>query len=643
MFRNFRITQRFVISTVLAILLVTSVALLFIYSHVKGMLLGAEKSELTEISEVVKTSVDAEGRLAQVMSSLVAGIPQIQTAFAEKDRDLLSSYFAPGFSALKKEFGVRQFQFHEPPAVSFLRVHKPEKFGDDLSSFRQTVIETNGAKKVIKGLEIGVAGLGVRGLAPVFSDGKHIGSVEFGMSFGQDFFDDFASRHGVDLALYLDRAKGLEEFASTYKGVKLFSASDLSKALTGSAQFLVSDLNSKPVASLATVVNDYSGKPIGVLTVVKDRSGYVESLSNLRLLMFGLGVATILLTTLIVMVISRGVVGPLVQTTHSMEEIASGDGDLSVRLDAKGDDEVAHLARAFNRFVEKIEYLVSQVSGTTGVLGTVVEEFSRLSAHTDGGVRRQQEQATLVATAMTEMSATVNEVAQNTAASAEAAAEADSQAASGREVVNTTMLGIKRLADDVSRATDVVRRVKGDSERIGSVLDVIRGIAEQTNLLALNAAIEAALAGEQGRGFAVVADEVRSLAQRTQQSTQEIQEMIESLQSGVSETVKVMEESQNQATSSVDQAGMAMESLDAITQAVGTITTMSTQIATASEEQSAVAEDINQNIISISHLADQTAGDSTKSAEVSAQLAEQIEKLVELMGQFSISKQGRRD
>jgi methyl-accepting chemotaxis protein len=232
---------------------------------------------------------------------------------------------------------------------------------------------------------------------------------------------------------------------------------------------------------------------------------------------------------------------------------------------------------------------------------------------------------------MTEMSSTVHAVAEHANDAAAAAREADNQAQHGRQVVGKAVEAINGLAAEVEGAAAVIERVRGDSDAIGQILDVIRGIAEQTNLLALNAAIEAARAGEQGRGFAVVADEVRTLASRTQASTADIQNMIEKLQHGAKQAVDVMQGSRNRAEQGVNQVSEAGSALQAITEAVTRINAMNTQIATAAREQGEVAEDINRSLVSIAGVADQTAAGANRTAESSelvASLADDLQKLI---------------
>ncbi|MEW8397016.1 MAG: methyl-accepting chemotaxis protein [Candidatus Thiodiazotropha sp.] len=637
MFRNIGISQRFVIATVLAVVVVLAVTLSTAFKFMGGVLHSAEENEMQEIFKTVVAGIESEGRLAKAMSALVAGIPDVQSYFAERDRESLEELFVPGFQVLKKEYGVRQFQFHEPPATSFLRVHKPAKFGDDLSSFRFTVVEGNKSRWAFQGVEVGVAGLGVRGLVPVNYAGEHVGTVEFGMSFGQSFFDDYAKHHEVELELYINRDGVMDRFASTMEGNELVTMQALKTLSGGMHLFDKGELDGRPVSYYASTVENYSGESIGVLVLAKDRSYFAESMSNLMMMVVGLGLVSVLVIGVMVWLISRGVVKPISDAAAAMEGIASAEGDLTVRMDESGADEVTRLSRAYNRFAEKTEGMINKVSRATGNLSLRIGEFATLAEHTRDGINKQHEQTTQVATAMTEMSATVHEVAQNTTQTAEAARQADQQANGGREVVNGVTRSIDTLATEVGKAVDTVQRVEQDSERIGSVLDVIRGIADQTNLLALNAAIEAARAGEQGRGFAVVADEVRTLAKRTQDSTQEIQEMIESLQSGVHETVSVMKISQEQAAESVEQAGRAHGALEEITRVVDTISQMSSQIATAAEEQSAVAEDINRSIVEITHVAEETTNNSVKSYEASEGMSREVDLLSGLLSEFNTS------
>jgi methyl-accepting chemotaxis protein len=294
------------------------------------------------------------------------------------------------------------------------------------------------------------------------------------------------------------------------------------------------------------------------------------------------------------------------------------------------------MGSSLKSLVESLGTQVAQIHAHAGHLSGAAEELSIVTGQTNDGVQEQQKDTDQVATAINEMSATVQEVAKNAESAAEAARHADDETRNGQQVVSQTMSEIDTLAREIERATAVIHKLESDSENIGSVMDVIRGIAEQTNLLALNAAIEAARAGEQGRGFAVVADEVRVLASRTQESTQEIQEMIERLQSGASEAVNAMNESQAKAQGTVEQAAKAGTSLETIAKSVSNINEMNTQIASASEEQSAVAEQINSSIVNISKIAVKTSEGAQSTAKASESLKELATNLQQVVSAFKL-------
>ncbi|WP_455221418.1 methyl-accepting chemotaxis protein [Kaarinaea lacus] len=334
--------------------------------------------------------------------------------------------------------------------------------------------------------------------------------------------------------------------------------------------------------------------------------------------------------------VSRAIVSPLAETKAAMEDIASGNGDLTKRIDVKGNDEIAQLANAFNHFASKVQEIVREVSNITTRVASASERLTVVTDETRKGADRQQQETDEVAIAVNEMAASGQEVARNANSAAEAAHNADVAADNGRQVVGHTIEAIDSLAREVKEAGVVIDRVEKDSESIGGVLDVIKGIAEQTNLLALNAAIEAARAGEQGRGFAVVADEVRTLASRTQQSTAEIQTMIERLQSGTRDAVNVMDQSREMAEATVGQAAKAGTSLEEINSAVTTIKDLNSQIACSAEEQSAVAEEINQKVVRISDITDQTAAGAQQTSSASNELNQLAETLKLLVAQFKV-------
>ncbi|MET0123349.1 MAG: methyl-accepting chemotaxis protein [Candidatus Thiodiazotropha sp. 6PLUC9] len=328
--------------------------------------------------------------------------------------------------------------------------------------------------------------------------------------------------------------------------------------------------------------------------------------------------------------ISRGV-SLVEQTTKQL-----ADGELNARIDYSSKDEIGHIAVSFNQMAEKFHDAMNQVKDSVVQLASAAEETSSVTNQTTEGINKQLTETSQVATAINQMSATVQEVAHNAVDAATAAKEADSTFVEGREVIDQVIEGIGDLAKEVEQAATVIQELEHESRNIGSVLDVIKSIAEQTNLLALNAAIEAARAGEQGRGFAVVADEVRTLAGRTQDSTQEIEEMISKLQHGADNAVKVMSNGKEMTQTGVEQAASAGEALQKINTAVTRISEMNTQIASAAEEQSSVTEEINRSILSINSVTEQSASGAQQTALASDELARLADQLKTLVDRFKV-------
>ncbi|KTG16012.1 chemotaxis protein [Guyparkeria sp. XI15] len=633
MFKNLSIGARLALGFALVIVFIAALVIPLVITEFSSTIKQAQQRELQGLFESAQAEIRAEGRLAEAMSVAIAKIPDVGQAMAERNRERLAEMTQPIYPTLRDDFGARQFHFHLPPAVSFFRVHKPGKFGDDLSGFRKTVLATNNRQERVRGLERGVAGLGMRGISPISHQGEHQGSVEFGMSFGQPFFDKFKENYGVDIGLYLPADGAFEAFGSTLEQPGALGAEQLTSA-RNETTIWEHTIGETPTVTYAHTVADFSGNPIGVLAVTLDRSDYVARLADARNKVILVMAVAIAIAALIGLLITRSITRPLRYTVQAMDDISKGDGDLTQRLDESGRDEIADLSAAFNRFAGKMRDSIHEVANSTGQLSASAEELSQITADTNQGVQKQRQETEMVASAMNEMTSTVQDIAQNASGAADAAQNADEEAKDGQRVVDQTIDHVAALADEIEEAGTIIGNLETASEKISTVVDVIREIAEQTNLLALNAAIEAARAGEHGRGFAVVAEEVRSLASKTQASTQEIREMVESIQGGSKQAVGAMQSSQEHARKTADQAREAGQSLITITRAIETITDMNHQIASAAEEQGQVAEEINRNVSNINEAAAQTAEGGEQTSTASKELARLASQLQALVDQF---------
>jgi methyl-accepting chemotaxis protein len=319
--------------------------------------------------------------------------------------------------------------------------------------------------------------------------------------------------------------------------------------------------------------------------------------------------------------IARSISQPVINLSERLNEIASGDGDLTVRLNADSKDETGDVARAFNTFMIKLRELISGTSTQADSLGESAEVALSVMQITLKNVEQQRQETELVATAMNEMSATIQEVARNANSASQVTDVVSSNVVEGRAESLETQSIMTQLTSEVEEASTVIQTLVTETNKIGSVLDTIQGIAEQTNLLALNAAIEAARAGESGRGFAVVADEVRSLAQRTQKSTVDIQELVTRLQNEANNAVRSMDKGSDSAQRCLIKATATAQTFEKASEAVGEISDLNAQIASAAEQQSHVAREINDNLIRIKEVAETTSEGAKETERVNQQIA----------------------
>ena len=367
-----------------------------------------------------------------------------------------------------------------------------------------------------------------------------------------------------------------------------------------------------------------------------DRDKAYASLASFRTSAFvATAVAVLFIITLLGMLI-RVLMRPLTDMGRAMANIAEGEGDLTRRLAMQSNDEFGQLAGAFNRFVERIHGSIREVSSATQQVHEVVNLVLAASNSSMANSGEQASRTNSVAAAINELGAAAQEIARNAADASQQASGASGEADDGRQVVERNIAAMRELSAKISDSCRQIETLNAKTVDIGHILEVIKGISEQTNLLALNAAIEAARAGEAGRGFAVVADEVRSLAHRTQSSAQEIQQMIEQLQVDARQSVTTMTESQRQSESSVSIADQAGERLVAVTRSIGEIDAMNQSVATATEEQTAVIESLNMDIIEINTLNQQGVENLEATLRACGDLERQAGRLKQLVDSFRI-------
>lgn len=573
-------------------------------------------------------AVAAQTNRAETLAQMVAAMPAVQTAFAAHDRDALMTLLGPSFKVLQAEYGVEQLQFHLPPAISFLRVHKPEKFGDDLSGFRKTVVTANQEHRLVSGIESGVAGLGLRAVVPVnTAAGSPIGTVEFGLSVNQSFLDRFHQAFGVDGMLFLPAEKGgFETAASTLAPPPEIAPDLLSAALGGAATQVDVTIAGAPYVVALRPLRDYSGTAVGVVGFAIDTSTLVAATGHARTLGLEAGAAVLVLGLLLSWLVARNIGRSITRPIDRMGALLGrvANGDLTQRAAPQGTREVATMARALNATLDSVTDTIRSIWKASTTLAGSSDGLLSVSQRMSSSAEQANGQAQAASAASEQVSANVVVVA---AAAEEMGASISEIAASASEAAGVAREALERTES----TTETMTKLSTSSAEIGAAVATITSIAAQTNLLALNATIESARAGAAGKGFAVVAGEVKELAQQTGRFTEEIAKKIDSVQADSRAAVAAIVE---------------------IADIVARVNDLQSSIASAVEEQSATTseitrsvteaatgvDEITRTVTGVAQTSQDTASGASTVNDASRELARMAEQLGALVHRFELGE-----
>ncbi|MDX1268248.1 MAG: cache domain-containing protein, partial [Oceanisphaera sp.] len=332
MFRNLNIKTRLAAGFGVLVAITVTIMALFYLSNANHLITQAEKRELQSLYDTTRAQIDTQARFSEAMSAIVAAQPGVQARFAAGDRLGLIEQFEPVFQQLQQHYGVAQFQFHTAPATSFLRLHQLQKHGDDLSLLRETIVATNRTRAPVRGLDGGVAGIGIRGLSPIRFQGRHLGSVEFGLNLAQDFATGFTEEFNAGIAIHAINGSQVETLASTIVGSSLVGQLAIMAAWQGEPVQGRQQKDGTPYATLVHSINDFAGKPIAVVEIAMDRRFYAESMASTRTFVVLLALGAIAISLLVAFMLAQSIVRPLRETVNNLHDIANGEGDLTRRL-----------------------------------------------------------------------------------------------------------------------------------------------------------------------------------------------------------------------------------------------------------------------------------------------------------------------
>ncbi|MFZ5649037.1 MAG: methyl-accepting chemotaxis protein [Bacillota bacterium] len=609
------------------VLVVSSIVLTYnSYTKIKSMMSNQEQERYNYIQVLITGNIDGILRQARFGIESVVNNPEIQEAFANRDRDRLLKMTAPINEQAKKQ-GVAQFQFHLAPATSFLRLHMPQKFGDDLSSFRKTVVEANSSKKIVEGLEEGRGDFGFRVVAPVFHKGSHVGSAEYGVGFDKKLLESWQKETGGQLFVYRAGKSNISWVEGQNKDLMISTekediypvSEEIVKAAVEQNTMKTAFLNDNRQAALIIPLRDYSGNVTNYLKVVLSREEILAQMSAALKNSILILAVTLAVIMLLMYIIVQRILRPVYDLKEVMEKIGKGDLSANIVCNNTNRDEIGQLVQVFCQMQNNIKGLIGQIAESSQTVAAASQNLTAASEQTSATIQ--------------EVTAFADSLALSTKQLAASSGEIYSRSQHAYDSANQGKSALENLLSQVRAARDRIQSLSGamdslgqSSEQINQIVNIITEIADQTNLLALNASIEAARAGEHGRGFAVVADEVRKLAEQSGSAAARISSITREIEQktgeGLKETahgVSEMEKSVQLGESTRDQFDRVAVAVENVVTQVETIASASSQINTASQQMATAMEKQSEDVESITQTA-------AKLSETAGEMNDQVHK-----------------
>ncbi|MEO5377388.1 MAG: methyl-accepting chemotaxis protein [Magnetococcus sp. DMHC-6] len=640
MFKTMRLWVNILLGMGFTILLMVAAMAYTNMVHLEKRIREEEYQQLRAYTREIHDGIISQTQRAEAMSALVANLPMVQKFFADGEREALKKMFLPVQQILASQYDVEQFQFHTPPAISFLRLHKPEKFGDDLSSFRHTVVNTNQTQKPTQGLESGVAGLGARGIVPVFYEGRHLGSVEFGISIGQEYFDAFEKRYAEEelhTGLHLVDGEKFTTYTPTFQEGALLSYEELKRVISGSSLLKNVLLQGTEHVVYAEAVKDYSGLPIGVIEVALDRKAYRQTVAEARqdtIFVAGMALLFGLLQSLIM---ARTITNRLQRVVNSVNLVAQGDLVHEVRVE--GRDEIATLARAAGEMRQKLSILLGDLEIHAINVFEAAHEIAS-SVHEQAANSNEMSSAVAeITSTMEELSASSTQIAEYSKTVVDIANQTWDSSKKGTEAMQTVVTQMGQIKRENQHSLEEIVALGGKSKEIGKVMEMINNIADQTKLIAFNAALEASSAGEAGRRFGVVASEIRRLADSVTDSTAEIEKKVGEIQSAINRLVLTSEKGATGIEEGIVASNHTSKRLTELVEAARQSSTAAQQISLSTQQQRTAS---NQVVIALREIVS-SSSNSAQGVDRIAEIAQNMSllsgQLKLLVGQFKLTRQ----